>query len=160
MVPRIACATALAAATLGVLAPASVGTPSLGDPDFKGTERKGPQANVKILFRVVENGGARKGIVFQARDLQLACNDGSERRITLEPLSIPFESRNQFRREVHSVDDQGTEVFVEVDGRFTSPRRVRGGLLYILDTANPPATTGPPDCSTRGRVFWKAQRVG
>jgi hypothetical protein len=159
MVLRRAWLAAVAVGAVLALVPANTSAERLGRPDFKGTERKGIQLDVKVLFRLVGKGNARRHLVFQARKLQLPCDDQSQMVVTLDPVRVPFQGPRSFRGESYSLEEDGEETLFQVDGRFTSHDRARGGLLYILDAANPPGAGLAPDCSTRGRVFWKAQRV-
>jgi hypothetical protein len=144
------------AVTAGVIAagPFAVDAAVLGQPDFQG---KG-QGGSEVAFRIKAKNRVKHAAIFEARNVELFCEDLTRQRVTLDPVKVPFRNPRRFRREIYSLEPNGDESFYEVTGSLRGRGRARGSLQYVSDPVNPPGSGAPPDCDSLS-VSWRAGRT-
>jgi hypothetical protein len=127
---------------------------------YMGSLAGDPSATVEFQLELGTS-GKRKRASFEARNVELSCDDGTTRRWVFSPTPFPFRNRTAFRGE-HYFIEPGTsyETYFEVSGRLRRGGRALGTLFFISDVFDSPGAPGPnPDCSTPGEIPWTAQRV-
>jgi hypothetical protein len=103
-----------------------------------------------VSFRVKS-----KTVRFEATNVFVVCQDGTHKRLSFAPTSVPFIGRRSFEAAKYSLDPDGTERYYGVGGRLGEGGRVRGFLVYFRNAPHPHER----DCSTEGKVRWTARRV-
>jgi hypothetical protein len=149
---------------LGVLALLALGMPARADGaegiDYAGHVVGDPLATVSLHVRT-NKGGDPRNTDFDATNVQLCCEDGTIAPGSVGPyLRIRFHNQHSFDHEFTDASFAGSS-FAEVKVRLLSRGRAGGYLVYVGNAYNPPpaGVTPHPDCSTQGRIYWKAERV-
>lgn len=127
--------------------------------EYRGTFVADPAATV--AFRV-ERKGARRFVVFEADNVEMACDDGTVERVNIVPDAFPLRRDGLFRG-IHYSNTTVIQGYYEVKGRLLGGGRAKGSILLLgdyLDHPSFPPGSGIPDCSTFGRRTWSAERVG
>jgi hypothetical protein len=120
---------------------------------YKGTVVGDSAATVAFRIRVSDK-GERRWAEFQFANVQIFYEDGTVGRESAPLNLFRFRTRHIF----HNGDlaaQANLASFYEVRGELLGGGRARGYLEMAVDFYNPP----PPDWSTGGRVYWKAQRT-
>jgi hypothetical protein len=129
---------------------------ALGNPDLRGTVRFDREAEVLLKLK---EGGRR--VVFQARDVTFICDDQTFRR-TFNPIAtrIRRDRRFEFDQFAAFGDNGGPDQqFYWVKGRILPRHRAKGFVLATYDPWDPPDSENLPECSTLGKLRWRASRT-
>jgi hypothetical protein len=128
----------------------------LANPDLRGTVRGDREA--EVVLKLTE-GGER--VVFQARDLKFICDDQTGRR-TFNPVGTRVRRDGKFEFDQFAAfgDDPGPDQqFFWVKGRILPRDRAKGFVLATYDPWDPPGSENLPECSTFGKLRWRASRA-
>jgi hypothetical protein len=124
---------------------------------------------MKVEFKLHQN--ATSGVVtFQARRISLSCDDGSEPRETTRVFRFPMdESTQSFERTIYESPggpgsgeyiSNASETIYWIGGRLVEKgHRAKGFILVTHNPEEPADGGGAPECTTGGRVAWRARRV-
>ena len=100
-------------------------------------------------------------VEFGFNDVVLQCDDGSIKDLDYLKRA-GFRGENTFQAKGVGLNlETGNKAPFELKGRFLDGL-VRGYFEYEFIVADPPAEgyENDPDCSTQGKVRWRAERVG
>jgi hypothetical protein len=124
-----------------------------GDPLYVGHGQYTPS----VRFEIKRNGHGPGHATFETR-VGLFCDDGTFRKVTPDPISLPFTSPKNFEGSRHVGSPGSAEVYYRVRGQLQRGGRARGVIVYFLNEAESGAPYRP-DCKTTGLHWrWHAKR--
>ena len=110
-------------------------------------------STVRLDVRFNDSGRPRR-VIFQAKDVNLLCDDGSRRRVPLNPIRMRVRRGGAFEAFGYSRIGTDGQAFHGVRGVIQSPRKATGRVMIGID-----APPGTPDCGTRGAGDWRASQA-
>lgn len=129
----------------------------LDHPDYRGKLRSDNRA--KVVIELKRNGTRA---IFQARDVRLVCDDRRTRH-TFAPVRARVQRDGSFEYDAYRVGPGSAEPdqsFYWVTGSLVTGRNARGFILATFDPWDPPGQDNLPECTTLGKLRWKARRTG
>jgi hypothetical protein len=138
----------------------------IGNPNYVGNGHF--DRTMKVEFRTYKKRG-RDLVNFQARDIQFYCDDGTEPRATMPIIRAPIDrDENSFEQILYDTDQGGgsgnyisnqRETIYWFGGQFLDRGKRAKGFILITDNPEEPAQgEGPPECTTGGKIPWRAER--
>jgi hypothetical protein len=139
----------------------------IANPDYRGTGRFDDA--MKIEFKLARQ-GHRDTVNFQARRIQFYCDDGSEPRQDMPIIRIPVaDDGRTFERTIFQspggpgggqyISNAGETIYW-IGGQLVQGGKRAKGFVLITDNPEEPAGgSGLPECTTGGKVPWRASRV-
>jgi hypothetical protein len=142
-----------------VVAVASIaiaGSTFSGERPYAGQAGKG----TTVAFQVQMRQRVPTRASFEAKDIELSCDDGTSPRVDFQPTTFRFSDTKVFAGDRYFLID-GNQEYYRVRGRLYGDGRAQGYLFYLADSLDPPRPRNPemPDCSTFGKDSWNAERV-
>jgi hypothetical protein len=136
--------------------PVAVGNdPAMMNPDYRGHVKFDRKATT-ILMKI-RKGGTR--VVFQAREVQLLCDDGTTPRLRFTPHHARLRRDGTFDidRYLDSGSEEPDRAYYRVHGRIRRGGNAHGFLAALFDPWDPSDNGNVPECATKAR--WKARPV-
>ncbi len=148
------------AVTLALVFTAVVGVPTAGGGDREPISYAGqligyPDRN-DIRFDVERRAGKNLRASFEARNVQLVCEDDTFPFVDFPRLSFRFLGPRVFQGQYYERQPNGDYTYYEVKGRLLSRGRAAGYLYYRDEPFDPRGTEERNECSTDQN--WRAQR--
>lgn len=154
----IAVALVLVLALLLIGAPAGAG--DRGEISYAGKLLGYPRPD-DIRFDVERQADKNLRVSFEARNVQLVCEDDTFPYVDFPRLSFRFLGPRVFQGQRYERQPNGDWTYYEVKGRLRSNGRALGYLYYIEEPYDPPGTENRAECSTGGQLIapWRAERI-
>ena len=117
----------------------------------------------KIRLDVAMRSGRPQSATFDARNINLTCEDGTSRDWVspFDPIKLGFHgSRRTFDgRRYEQAQPAASEIVMRIHGRLLSGGRAEGYLLVYVNPYDYPDQANDPECtSTGGQQPWSAER--